>query len=73
MIYTVKEWKKENSEPEQEQAKRQTKRQHQSQPSELGFLCEQCQRQFRRSGDRKCHKCSGVSQVCSAGEQYSYN
>ena len=48
---------------DQEQAKRQAKRHHQSQPSELGFSCEQCQRSFRRPGDLKRHKCSVGSQV----------
>ena len=33
---------------EQEQAKRQAKRQHQSQPSKLGFTCEQCHRSYWR-------------------------
>ena len=49
----------------QEQAKRQAKRQHQSQPSELNFQCVNCQRRFRRSGDLKRHKCSRGHQAVS--------
>ena len=50
---------------EQEQAKRQAKRYHQLQPSELSFTCEHCHRNFRRSGDLKQHKCRARNQGAS--------
>ena len=58
---------------EQEQAKRQAKRQHQSQPSELGFTCEQCHRSFRRSGDIKRHKCRVGNQRASRSSTTTMN